>query len=283
MLSKAFLPLVQESWCPLKILVMNMNSIDLVVKVSERCNFACKYCYFFEQNYNPYYQSAAQMSLKVMDATSDFIANTANPSEFDRLNVGLHGGEPLLIKKEKMKYFLETIRRKTNNLDKININIQTNAALLDQEWLDIFRNFRVSVGVSIDGPKKVNNESRIYPNGRGTFDDIMRGIKLVQKSELKNNFGVLCVANPNYSGREIIKFFVEDLNLYSFNILLPRIGYDEKNNVNINVWNNYFEEILKYWLLEIGPSKVNIGFLSGFLFSLISAKGSENFQKIKKL
>ncbi len=64
----------------------------------------------------------------------------------------LFGGEPLLVPKEDLeeiwKWGLEHFGRNT---------VQTNATLIDEDHIRMFREYRVQVGVSIDGPGALND------------------------------------------------------------------------------------------------------------------------------
>ena len=57
--------------------------------------------------------------------------------------------------------------------------IQTNAMLIDQEWVDIFVKHDIGVGVSLDGPMNINDENRIDHQGRGTYEITIAGWRLV--------------------------------------------------------------------------------------------------------
>ena len=50
------------------------------------------------------------------------------------------------------------------------------------------------IGVSLDGDKEVN-KYRIYPNGKSSFDDILKGIDILKKHNV--SFNVLSVLTKN--------------------------------------------------------------------------------------
>jgi uncharacterized protein len=64
---------------------------------------------------------------------------------------------------------------------KVNNGLQTNATLITEEILSFCEDFKFSIGSSLDGPKKINDLTRVYKDGKGSFDDIWRGIQLIKE------------------------------------------------------------------------------------------------------
>ena len=57
------------------------------------------------------------------------------------------------------------------------IALQTNSTLINDEFALFFKENGFLIGVSLDGDKEVN-KYRIYPNGKSSFDDILKGIDI---------------------------------------------------------------------------------------------------------
>ncbi len=55
--------------------------------------------------------------------------------------------------------------------------IQTNGTLLDEEWAAFFRENDFLVGISIDGPRELHDAYRVNKGGKGSFDQVMRGLE----------------------------------------------------------------------------------------------------------
>lgn len=56
--------------------------------------------------------------------------------------------------------------------------------------MPLFKDNNVLVGVSLDGDEELNSY-RVYPDGKNSFDDIMRGISLLDKYSI--NYNILSV------------------------------------------------------------------------------------------
>jgi radical SAM protein with 4Fe4S-binding SPASM domain len=104
------------------------------------CNLGCLYCY-----QNP--QRQAGNVAREYDIEAMKRAVEAEGGAFT-----LFGGEPLLVPLDD----LETLW--SWGLEKFGRNgIQTNGALITAAHIDLFRRFKVSVGISIDGPEALND------------------------------------------------------------------------------------------------------------------------------
>ena len=145
--------------------------------------------------------------------------------------LSFHGGEPLLVGKE---FFIKMMDHLLDNIEGVNLKyaIQTNAILVDEEWIEIFREFNIDVCASIDGPRSYN-KLRVYHSGSDSTEDAVKGIKLL--NENYDSFsGVICVVPFFANGKETVKFFIENLGLKWFDFLLPDFTHD---SLPIN-WND---------------------------------------------
>jgi uncharacterized protein len=79
---------------------------------------------------------------------------------------------------------------------KVSNGIQTNGTLVTEELLDFIegeKDFRL--GFSLDGPRCVNDKTRIYAGGRGAFKDIFSGIKMAYGRGRSVGGGAIAVVN----------------------------------------------------------------------------------------
>ena len=87
--------------------------------------------------------------------------------------------------------------------------LQTNATLITPEWVRLFTENDFLIGVSLDGPKEFHDQVRCYSNGKGSYDNVMRGIDLLCGAGIFN--GIICgisTANHRFP-KEIFNFFIE--------------------------------------------------------------------------
>jgi uncharacterized protein len=98
-------------------------------------------------------------------------------------------------------------------------SFQTNGTLISDAWCELFKDYKVSIGLSIDGPEGIHDSNRKYWSGRGSYSQCMRGYSLLQKHGIKA--GAICVLtwnSLNYPD-EIYDFFRDlKLNSLGFNV-----------------------------------------------------------------
>jgi uncharacterized protein len=85
--------------------------------------------------------------------------------------------------------------------------MQTNATLIDDEWGRFLREEGFYAGVSLDGPERLHNIHRLRPDGKGTFDDVMRGLSVLRDHDVPHE--ILCVVNNDnvHAPMEVYRFF----------------------------------------------------------------------------
>lgn len=85
---------------------------------------------------------------------------------------------------------------------------------MSDEICEYLSKHNISIGVSLDGCKEVNDKNRIDANGNGTYDLVVNNIKnIFQNRNLSNKFKELwglCVAsNENCDFIDILKLYNE--------------------------------------------------------------------------
>lgn len=186
----------------------------VVIQASPFCNINCSYCYL------PNREDRRRLEPETLEQIGRFLLTV--PRLADPLVLVWHAGEPLVLGTryyERAFAILETtIGRET----RLQHSFQTNGTLITDAWCDFFKRWGARVGVSIDGPRRLNDLHRVDRRGVGTFDRCMRGISLLAKHEIP--YTLLAVltrdslADPQRvwdfvvaSGAEEIGFNVEEI------------------------------------------------------------------------
>ncbi len=176
------------------------GGITLLIENNSYCNLGCKYCYA---------DKPRETSNESMDYETLEKIIRKSLENFKEVRFLWHGGEPLT---QGISFYEKAIelQKKYKSEDSIVKNsMQTNGTLIDEKVADFIEENDVSIGVSIDGPKKVHNKTRTYKDGSGTFEDTMEGINLLKEKGLSP--GALMVATKYSKGNEeeIYSFFRE--------------------------------------------------------------------------
>lgn len=162
---------------------MEMKHLTVVIKPTRNCNLRCKYCSVGE----PTCRTLTQAE------TATVIERIVTRSPESSTKFIWHGGEPLLPGIDFYEKVLEVERPLMKNGYRISNVVQTNGTLITKEWGRFFKKNRFGVGLSIDGPKEVNDRTRVFPGEFGTFDAIKRGSAILDKFKIKH--GYLTVIN----------------------------------------------------------------------------------------
>ena len=253
-----------------KVSLANLQSLDVVLKITERCNLDCDYCYFFNAGDDSYKDHAAFIAEDTVELLTQRLKQFSEDCKLQRIEVYLHGGEPLLMPKARLDNICSQLRSHLEPIVDLSISIQTNAVLMDSEWIDIFNKHGVAVGVSLDGAKKHNDAHRFDHRGRSSYRATVRGLRLCQQ-QLHRPPAIPSLVDESHDAREIYQHFRGDLSLSHFDFLLPDLNHDNFDG-DSEAYGNFLIEIFD--LMVNDEETVSVRFIDHFLARIY---GSGNF------
>lgn len=177
----------------------------LVLSLTGKCNFACRYCY------------AAEHDRSMMTETIALAAVQLAAASGEKFVIQFSGGEPLLnfatlqavvdyVQQEKLPAVLQ---------------LQTNASLLTDKIAKYLYKNKVAIGVSLDGRPSVNDKLRLKKNGYGATGDILKGIDILRRNNIA--CGVTCVVTSEnvdcLEGIVDFAYFLGNIRKIGFDIL----------------------------------------------------------------
>lgn len=86
-----------------------------------------------------------------------------------QVDIVLHGGEPLLAGPETITYAVQAIRMALGGQIQANFGIQTNGVLLDRQFLTLFEDLDLRIGLSLDGDEGMHDMHRRKPDNSGSY------------------------------------------------------------------------------------------------------------------
>jgi uncharacterized protein len=150
---------------------INGELSQLILEVTDRCNLRCKYCiYSGDYAFNRKHGYAVMDSATAKKAVDYFSKHTTATNE---PSISFYGGEPLIafaLLKSIANYLRYTFPRT------FHLNLTTNATLLTEEITDFLVENDFSLLISLDGPKEIHDKMRIYRNGQGTYNRIVKNL-----------------------------------------------------------------------------------------------------------
>lgn len=223
-----------------------LKSVCLVLNNS--CNLYCNYCF---ANKGMYDRPNEQMTFETAKKIIDVLIKNALENNSSTATIAFFGGEPLLSFK-----LIQKIVAYTENLAciKFKYMITTNGTLINQEIANYFQKYKFDVMISIDGSKKCHNLYRRYKDGKGSYDQVLKAVKLFNYREIlnarvtitDNNVNILeCVESILPLNISRITFAVDyaisdekyQLYLETLKKLLSKYKEDIKNNVLYDITN----------------------------------------------
>ncbi len=171
------------------------------------CNLDCSYCFFLSKEML-YPGSRFRMADELLEAyVRQLIEAHATVPE---VAIAWQGGEPTLMGPEFFRRSIELAGRYLRPGQTAVYTIQTNATLIDEEWAALFKEHRFLVGVSIDGPRELHDAYRVNKGGKGSFDQVMRGLDHLRAAGVEWNALTTVNARNGDHGREIYRFLRDE-------------------------------------------------------------------------
>jgi uncharacterized protein len=166
---------------------------EFVLKVTQRCNLVCDYCYVYTKADQSWRGRPPIMPAAVVATAARRIAEHADAHDLAEVHVILHGGEPLLLGAARLVDIAGVVRAAVGPRRRIRVSIQTNGVLLTTESLDILVANGIGIGVSIDGAAPDHDRHRRFARGRGSHAAVARALRLLGEPAHRPSFnGLLC-------------------------------------------------------------------------------------------
>jgi uncharacterized protein len=228
-----------------------------VVKVVSRCNLNCDYCYMYNLADQTYVSQPAVMREDVTAAMSRRIVAHAVRRGLPGVHVILHGGEPLLLGKRRFREWVTQVRSTIEEGGvSSRFSLQSNGVLIDDEWIDLFAELSVNVGLSIDGPKRFHDRHRVDHQGRGSFDDVVAAIRRLSAHPKGPRIfaNVLAVINTDIPPREMFDLW-QFLDIPGLEINLPHANYDHPPATGSLSYGAWMIEFFDLWFEQNRPDR----------------------------
>jgi uncharacterized protein len=171
------------------------------------CNLACSYCFFLDKELL-YPGSPFRMTDKVLET---YIRQLIAAHRTREVAVAWQGGEPTLMGLEFYRRAIVLQNKHREPKMTFENTMQTNGTLLDDEWCEFFKENNFLIGLSLDGPRELHDAYRVDKGGQGTFERVMRGLRLLQKHEV--DYNILTTVNRINADYplEVYRFFRDEV------------------------------------------------------------------------
>lgn len=158
--------------------------LSITLLLTDLCNLRCIYCY----------EGAGEYRKDTLEDTTrenifKFIKNQIDKTNARVLSLVLFGGEPLLFFNENFKWLKELKYMCENNKIHFQTMIITNGVLITDDILDQLININCKyIQITLDGIEEIHNKRRMYKGGKGSYIEVLKGIKLAYSK--RDNFNL---------------------------------------------------------------------------------------------
>ncbi|MFC6086391.1 FxsB family cyclophane-forming radical SAM/SPASM peptide maturase [Sphaerisporangium aureirubrum] len=168
---------------------------NFILKVHSRCDLACDYCYMYRAADQGWRAQPKVMTRDVVTRAAERIAEHARAHGLPHVNVVLHGGEPLLSGSGLLRFAVAETRRAAGPGTTAGVSVQTNGLLLDDDYLRLFAELGVRVGVSVDGDAAAHDRHRRRADGRGSHAEVAAAVRRLSGRYPQLFGGLLCTVD----------------------------------------------------------------------------------------
>lgn len=186
---------------------------QIILKVTDRCNFHCSYCCFSESCDNDFAAcDPPDMSFSIATKTIDYLIRIRNSSPImrrdDKIRIGFYGGEPLLNRP--LIFDIVNYIDKRYSDKNISFSVTTNLSLLNDSVLNFLYRHNFRLLISLDGPENEHNKCRVDKLGNGTFEKVYNNVQRIIRQYpkyFKERVRFCCVYTNYHDIEKIGDFF----------------------------------------------------------------------------
>ncbi|MFJ6486134.1 MULTISPECIES: radical SAM/SPASM protein FxsBH, inactivated beta-hydroxylase extension form [unclassified Streptomyces] len=199
---------------------------EIVLKVHSRCDLACDHCYVYEHADQSWQARPKVISPEVISHTASRLAEHARDHALPSVTVILHGGEPLLAGPARLRLVCEEFTRALSGIAPLDLRIHTNGLQLSSRYLDLFDEYGVRVGISLDGDRAANDRHRRFADGRTSHPLVLAAVALLRSEPYRHLYqGLLCTVDVANDPVAVLDALVE-LEPPRVDFLLPHATWE---------------------------------------------------------
>jgi uncharacterized protein len=183
---------------------------QLIFEISGGCNLRCKYCIYGGSYENQRDLNNNLMSFDTARKAIDYIFPFIQDRPNKVFTLSFYGGEPLL-NLDTVKQVVEYAKKKFKGWQLV-FNMTTNLTMMNDDILEYWLENNFLILVSLDGSKENHDAKRVFPNGKGSHDVIIKNLKKIADRDneyFKKRVGFSAVHSLDLSMKNVHQFFTE--------------------------------------------------------------------------
>lgn len=249
------------------------------IEVTQQCNLRCTYCCYSGNYRDRRAHNTKEISSDTLQNTLEYIKEHYD-KDAEEITVCFYGGEALLAKK-KVEWIISELLSIFK--DKVRFSFSTNGLLLIEEVIDWLVNIQNTfVNVTIDGNKYMHDEHRRTVSGNGSYDIIIRNLRLFRAKYSEFYEKRVRFLSTVYSWNDVLKLaevWNDEPSIakhYPVHIshIIPNFDDDSRNYDTWEVKNNFYKQAFEEY------KRGHKGILYGCFQKLIDIVDNRNYLKL---
>ena len=247
---------------------------EYVLKIVSKCNLNCTYCYEYNLGDLSWKNVSSLMSIEVGAKFIDRAIEHARQHNLSQIHVGLHGGEPFLMKPDQLDRLIQLMvdACQKANLE-IEFGVQTNGTVLTEQHIGVCQKHRILVSVSLDGNRIANDRFRLNHSGVTSFDQVIEGINLLKDTEPSLLVGILSVIDIRNDPLETFDFIAQ-FEVPNIDFMLPLNNWENppiRTGADSVEYGEWYWKIYQAWIDGL-YSHIDIRFLKNIITQLMGGQ-----------
>lgn len=146
---------------------------------TDRCNLGCSYCINEHKKIHSSSDPSVEAKKKLLDLVIDQYFSRILQNDITKTRIAFNGGE-FLLEWPLMNTVVRSIADRYPQV-KVEYALNTNMTLMTKEIAEFLSEHHFEVYMSIDGYKFSNDKARVFKDGKGTYDVIMKNLALYRE------------------------------------------------------------------------------------------------------
>ncbi|NCC63882.1 MAG: SPASM domain-containing protein [Spirochaetia bacterium] len=219
------------------------SHLTLMIKpASAACNLRCDYCFYFDEVANRDVGIRPMMGHEVV---ASIITKSIELAK--HITYAFQGGEPSLAGLAFFERFVSMVEQYKKDDTLVSYAFQTNGLLIDETWAQFFKKYHFLVGVSLDGPPRLNDLHRHDREGTKSGRLVMQNIALMQKIGVE--FNILSVVTNELAQNisMVFPYFVNHGLLFHQYIACMDPLEGGRNFLSAEVYATFLKQLFDLW------------------------------------
>jgi uncharacterized protein len=173
---------------------------------SSKCMLKCRYCFYEDETSKRQKKDYGMMTVNVFRKIAAHLMDGCS----NTLSFAFQGGEPTLAGLDFFRSAVETVNGMNSRKLRICWSIQSNGMLIDSEWCRFFSENGFLVGISLDGPKDINDRNRYGTDERSSFSRVLQTLQMLKKYNVDTNILTVVTRDTPKNFLKIHDFFMKN-------------------------------------------------------------------------